>query len=133
MDSAVNESCWPGETGGAFELKPSKKNIKLIAANNNEMKHFGEKEITFKDSQSDQVMAMTFQVTEVRKALAAVFRLAEKENIIQFGPEEHHNFIRNIATGKTIKLHRKGRSYVMKVEFVKWVPNSAAPFHGQAT
>ena len=43
---------------------------------------------------------MTFQVTELRKALAAVWRLAENGNIVQFGLEEHHNFMKNIATGK---------------------------------
>jgi hypothetical protein len=104
----------------------------LVAANGSEMKHLGEKEVTFRDPQANAVMAMTFQVTEVRKVFAAVWRLAEKGNIVQFGPEDHHNFIKNIATGKKIPLHKKGKSYVMKVEFVKWVPNKAAPFHGQA-
>lgn len=132
VDSAADESCWPEDVGGAFELKPSKHNIKLVAANGTVMRHAGEKEITFRNPGENGVMAMTFQVTEVRKALAAVHRLTEKGNIVQFGPEEHHCFIKNIVTGKKIQMFKKGRSYVLRVEFVKWIPNSQPPFQGQA-
>ena len=75
---------------------------------------------------------MTLQVTEVRKPLAAVWRLAEKGNIVQFGPEEHHNYILNLKTKQKIMMHRKGGSYVLKVEFVKWVPDCSQVFQGQA-
>lgn len=71
---------------------------------------------------------MTFQVTEVKKALAAVWRLTEKGNIVQFEPEYHHNYILNLATKTKIKMHRKGDSYVLKVEFVKWVPEGSQVF-----
>ena len=56
----------------------------------------------------------------------------ENGNLVQFGPENHHNIIKNIAAGRKLMLRRKGRSYVMKVEFVKWIPGSATTFQGQA-
>ena len=130
VDSAADESCWPEDMGGAFQIRASKRNIRLRAANGTDMKHLGEKDVTFKDSDSGTVMGMTFQVTEVKKALAAVWRLAEKGNIVQFGPEEHHNYILNLATKKKIKMQRKGGSYVLKVEFVKWVPEGGSPVFG---
>ena len=37
VDSAADESCWP--IGGAFETRPSKKNIILKAANGGKMGH----------------------------------------------------------------------------------------------
>ena len=73
------------------------------------MKHFGEKDVTFKDQETSAVLGMTFQVTEVRKVLAAVWRLAEKGNIVQFGPEPHHNYILNFATKRKSKC--RGRAY----------------------
>ena len=76
---------------------------------------------TFKDIETEGIMGMKFQVTEVKKALAAVWRLAEKGNIVQFGPLGHQNYILNLATMKMIKMHRKGGSYLLKVEFVKWM------------
>ena len=78
---------------------------------------------------------MTFQVTEVKKPLAAVWRLAEKGNLIQFGPLDHQNYILNLATRKKVKMHLKGGSYVLKVEFVKWMESEGqneSVFHGQA-
>ena len=84
------------------------------------------------DKGSGEVLGMTFQVTEVRKPLAAAWRLAEKGNIVQFGPEEHHNYIYNIRTKKKIRLHRRGGSYVLHVDYVKWMAPQESVFPGQA-
>jgi hypothetical protein len=137
VDSAAEESCWPvGETGkGLFEVKASRRNLRLITAAGSEMKHFGELDSTFKDIETDGIMGMKFQVTEVKKALAAVWRLTEKGNIVQFGPLDHQNYVLNLATRKKVKMHRKGGSYVLKVDFVKWVEKGSKPdqvFPGQA-
>ena len=82
--------------------------------------------LTFKDKESGEALGMTFQVTEVRKPLAAVWRLTEKGNVVQFGPEEHQNFVLNLQTNKKIRLHRRGGSYVLKVEYMKWIPDSGS-------
>ena len=74
--------------------------------------------VTFKDKESGEALGMTFQVTEVR------WRLTEKGNVVQFGPEEHQNFVLNLQTNRKIRLHRRGGSYVLKVEYMKWIPDS---------
>ena len=65
------------------------------------------------------MMGMDFQVSDVRKPLAAVWRIAEKGNRVQFGPNDEDCFIQNIITGEKVSLKRKGGSYVMAVEFLK--------------
>ena len=61
VDSAADESCWPAEEGGAYEVRAM-------------------------DQCSGKMLGMTFQVTEVRKPLAAVWRLAERSNLVQGRP-----------------------------------------------
>ena len=132
VDSAADESCWPAGEGGAFAVQTSKRSLALKAANGSDMKHFGEKEVTFMDPGSRAILGMTFQVTEVRKPLAAVWRLAEKGNLIQFGPLEAQCFVHHVATGQKIPLHKKGGSYVLKASFVKWIPTESSVFPGRA-
>ena len=60
---------------GAFETKPSTKNILLRTANGCEMGHYGEKEITFRSGEEEEVIGLKFQVTDVKKPLLAVRRL----------------------------------------------------------
>ena len=62
-------------------------------------------------------MGLSFQVTDVRKPLLAVTRIAEKGNVVQFGPSEGDNFIRNKLSGNKILLRKKGGSYIMDVSF----------------
>ena len=71
IDSAADESCWPVEDDGLVEIRPSKKNIVLKAANGHTMQHLGEKDVTFTSDGTQDVLGMRFQVTEVRKPLAA--------------------------------------------------------------
>jgi len=78
VDSAADESCWPKDLGGAFPTKPSKKNIVLKTANGGEMGHYGEKDVTFKDTADGDIVGLKFQVTDVRKPLLAVRRLVER-------------------------------------------------------
>ncbi len=42
------------------------------------MEHYGKKEITFKQEGNNDILGLTFQVTDVRKPLLAVRRLVEK-------------------------------------------------------
>ena len=115
-------------------VNPSRRNLRLKAANGSDMRHDGETSVTFKDKESGETLGMNFQVTEVRKPLAAVWRLTEKGNVVQFGPQDHQNFVLNLRTQKKIQLHRRGGSYVLKVEYVKWIPSheSGSVFQGQA-
>ena len=58
-------------------------------------------------------LGLSFQVTDVRKPLLAVTRIAEKGNVVQLGPSEGDNFIRNKLSGNKILLGKKGGSYIM--------------------
>ena len=113
-------------------VKASRRNLRLKAALGSDTRHDGATSVTFKDKESGETLGMNFQVTEVRKPLAAVWR--EKGNVVQLGPQEHQNFVLNLRTQKKIQLHRRGGSCVLKVEYVKWIPNheSGSAFQGQA-
>ena len=69
--------------------------------------------------EKDKLMGLEFQVREVQKPLAAVCRIAEKGNLVQFGPKAEDNFIKNVRTGEKVMLRQKGGSYVMAVEFMQ--------------
>ena len=62
-------------------------------------------------------MGLCFQVTDVRKPLLAVKRITERGNIVQFGPAENDNFIKNKLSGDKVLLRQKGGSYIMDVSF----------------
>ena len=65
----------------------------------------------------------------MKQPLAAVWRIAEQGNLVQFGPGESDNFIRNLQTGETVMMRKSGRSYVLDVEFV--AEEQAENFHRQ--
>jgi hypothetical protein len=67
---------------------------------------------------AEEIVGMTFQATDVKKALAAVWRVCAKGNIVQFGDDAAECFIKNKASNKKIPLRKKKGSYVMDVEFV---------------
>ena len=81
--------------------------------------------------ESGEVLGMTSSHRS-QETLAAVWRLTQKGNIVQFGPEEHHNYIYNIRTKKKIRLHKRGGSHVLRVDYVKWVPSQESFFQGPA-
>ena len=95
--------------------------MKFRNASGGQMKHFGAREVTFRaeDMEGDKMMGLEFQVSEVKKPLAAVCRIAEKGNLVQFGPKEEDNFIKNVKTGEKVMLRKKGGSYVMAVEYMQ--------------
>ena len=60
--------------------------------------------------------SIVFQVTDVTKPLAAVSRIVDKGNVVQFGPRPEDNFIRS-ESGKKIQIRRERGTYVIDVEF----------------
>ncbi len=85
------------------------------------MKHYGSKRVQLKTEAKKPIAELNFQVTDVRKPLAAVWRLAEKNHLVQFGPEDEDCFIKHKGTGDKIYMQRNRRSYVLQVEFVQAV------------
>ena len=70
------------------------------------MGHYGEKETTFTTGEEKIVMGLGFQVTDVQKPLA-LWRIAEKGNVVQFGPRPEDNFIKNLHTNKKVGFTRQ--------------------------
>ena len=118
VDSAAEESVCPREWGQEYETKDPKKWMRFVNASGGQMGHYGEKAATFQVGPDASVMSLGFQVSDVRKPLAAVHRIAEKGNIVQFGPRPEDNHITNAASGARVMMVRKGGSYVIPAEKV---------------
>ena len=61
---------------------------------------------------------MGFQVTDVRKPLAAVSRIVDKGNRVVFGPKPEDNYIMNIQTGKKMFMKREKGVFILDVGFL---------------
>jgi hypothetical protein len=118
IDSAAEESVCPREWGAAFGTKPTDRKLRFINASGGEMGHYGERTANFRTVGEAAVMSLTFQVSDVKKPLAAVRRIAEKGNIVQFGPRPEDNFIMHVASGRRIAMIKKGGSYVVPAELI---------------
>ena len=91
-------------------------------ASGGQMGHYGEKTATFKAGTDQAVVSLGFQVSDVQKPLAAVWRIVEKGNVVQFGPKEEDIFIQNVESRKKILMVRKGGSYVIEADYVAQEP-----------
>ena len=127
VDSAAEESVCPKSWGEAYPMRKPKKWLRFVNASGGEMSHYGEKVATFQAGGKDAVVSLGFQVSDVQKPLAAVWRIAEKGNIVQFGPRAEDNFIKNIETGKRINMIHKSGSYVIEANYVVPDPGFARP------
>ena len=126
VDSAADESVCPKEWGDEmFELREvdEGKEMQLRNANGGKIKHYGKRDVTFEvEGESDlKLMGIGFQASDVRKPFAAVHRIVEKGNRVQFGPNPEDNYIQNVRTLEKVHMRKKGRSYVLDIEFVKKV------------
>ena len=124
IDSAAEESVCPEDWETKFGLTevPENKRMKFRNASGGRMNHYGSRTAKFRpEGDKKKVMGMEFQVSDVKKPLAAVWRIAEKGNLVQFGPSDEDCFIQNIQSGEKVGLKRKGGSYVLGVEFLEKV------------
>jgi hypothetical protein len=119
VDSAADESCWPAGQGDAFPTKPAKKELKLRTANGGEMKHYGEKQVTFKYAGAKVPVGLKFQVTDVKRPLLAVRRLVEKGNVVMLSGVSGESYVYNKEAKMRIPIVKKGGSFVIEAEFVQ--------------
>ena len=119
VDSAAEESVCPKSWGEAFPMRRPSRWLRFVNASGGPMGHYGEKTAIFKAKGQKDIMSMGFQVSDVQKPLAAVWRIAERGNLIQFGPKDEDNFITNKETRKKIMMVRRNGSYVIEAEFVQ--------------
>ena len=103
----------------------------LKNANGGKIQHYGEKTIHFKTGDNEKVKGMKFQVCDVQRPLAAVWRMVEKGNVVRFGPKVEDNYILNPDTQEKVMMRRKGRSFVLDAEMVKF-SSQLNSFVGQA-
>ena len=107
-----------GDTFKLDEVQPGNQ-MKLRNAKRGNIAHYGQRDIVLEaEGEESMLTGMVFQAGDVRRLLAAVHRIVEKGNRVQFGPGDD-DFILNVKTAKKIMLRKKGRSYVMDMEFAK--------------
>ena len=122
VDSGAAESVWPADmVGEEEELEQKEGMIGFVAANGSPMPNYGRKVAKFVNvgSETDGTeKAMGFQVTDVRKPLAAVSRIVDKGNRVVFGPKPEDNYIMNIQTGQKMFMKRERGVFVLDVGFM---------------
>ena len=96
VDSAAEEAVCPKNWGQAYETKEPEKWLKFMNASGGRMGHYGAEEAMFMTGKDKTVMGLGFHVSDVQKPLATVWRIAEKGNVVQFGPRPEDNFIKNL-------------------------------------
>ena len=122
VDSAAEESVCPKSWGEAYQMRKPSRWLRFVNASGGQMGHYGEKTATFRAGGAEAVLSLGFQVSDVQKPLAAVWRIAEKGNVVQFGPRDEDNFIQNVESGRTINMVRKAGSYVIEADYVAQEP-----------
>jgi hypothetical protein len=118
VDSAAEESVCPKDWCTQYPIRTPSRWMKFVNASGGKMGHYGERTATFQVGPHAAVMSLGFQVSDVQKPLAAVRRITEKGNRVQFGPADEDNFIQNVASGSKIMMIKKGGSYVIPAEMV---------------
>ena len=114
VNSGAGESVWPEGVLG----KPDEEGSKLVgfvAANGSKMRNLGKKRVVF--AKDGKKRSIGFHVTEVKKPLAAVSRIAEKGNIVQFGPRPEDCFIQNVLSREKMMMKLERGTYILDVEF----------------
>ena len=120
----------------AYPLRTLARRLKFMNVN-----HFGEKEAKFTIGGRGLVMSLGFQVSDVPKTLAAVWRIADTGNLVQFGPNPEDNFIQNVilephqhsrrASGSRIDVRKAHLNPVCDQDVYFEFPEEANPQPGE--
>ena len=103
--TAVRDFVWPRTRKEGGRIEKLEKNVKLMAANGQEMKIDVEKTVKFEAA--GRTCGMIILVTDVKKPLAAVSSVVDEGNVVVFGPGPWGSFIQNVNTGEKIFMERK--------------------------
>ena len=118
IDSAAAESVCPPDWAPEFPMKPCAPEEKqtFVNASGGDIEHFGEKRVALIAGEQGhgKVIGLPFQACNVKRPLAAVRRICEKGNIVQFGPTDADNFIMNVSTKEKVWLQQERGQYVME-------------------
>ena len=123
IDSGAADSVLPRDMlVSEFPLLPKQEGIRFVAANGNVIGNYGRRNLAFQTKGRGGVNCMTFHVTDVKKPLASVSKMAEKGSSVHFTP--NGSYIQG-PKGERIELVQEGGVYVMDVKFL-------SGFSGQA-
>ena len=120
IDSGAAESVLPRSMLKEVQLRESegsRNGMCFKVANGGKMPNYGEKKVNFQMTANRQpkgIHAMTFQVTDATKPLAAVSKIVKKGNRVIFDPEG--SYVQNIKSGQKKDLSEVGGIYQMDVE-----------------
>ena len=115
IDSGAGRNVWPRTRKEGGKVEKLQRNVKLMAANGQEMKVDGEKVVKF--TTNERQCGIKFLVTDVKKPLAAVSAIVDEGNVVVFGPGPWGSFIQNVQSGERIPMERKKGTYVIRVEY----------------
>ena len=120
VDSGAAESVCPWDWANQFPVREVPWDCKrnFLNASGGRMEHYGEKKVRCGFAGSRTPVNMTFQVSDARNPLASVARITENGNIVQFGPKDSDNYVFNPTTEEKIMMRRKGRKFVLDVDFL---------------
>ena len=124
IDSGAAESVCPMDWANEFKVTPCApgKEQKFVNASGGPIKHYGEKKVALINPGDNKIIGMPFQACDVKRPLAAVKKICEKGNLVQFGPQESDNFIKNVATGEKIWLKQERGQYIMEASLATESP-----------
>jgi hypothetical protein len=116
VDSGAGGSVWPKamEVPGPMLRKAG---VRFEAANGTPIENYGQKMIFF--MVKGRSCSMKYNVTDVRKPLAAVSAIVDEGNIVVFKPGLRTSYIENIASGEKLPLLRENGTYVLEMEYEK--------------
>ena len=125
IDSAAADSVCPSTWADQFHVVKVPTRA-FVTATGDDIQHAGEKTVSMGTAVGgkDRTIGMVFQACDVKKPLAAVNKICEKGNIVQFGPGVNDNFIQNIQTKEKIWLQQERGHYVMEAS----LRNSSSTF-----
>ena len=130
VDSGAAESVCPWGWAEQFpiqEVTPGQERS-FVNASGGRMGHYGERQVVCGVQGLSAPVAMKFQVSDARHPLASVARITEQGNIVQFGPQPQDNYIYNPLTDEKVLLRKKGKKFIMDVNFL----GKSSLFSGQA-
>ncbi len=124
---AVHSVAPPGFFPGRVSPSPwSRAGRGYRAANGTAIKNLGQVDVPFATAEGHKCK-IPFQVAEVEQPLLSVAHLTTAGNLVELGHAA--GLVKNIATGRTIALERRGGVYILKM----FIPDPAAalPFRRQ--
>ena len=118
VDSGPAESVWPTGLLPEISTMPSdasQNGVTHVTADGSRIPNRGKKKVGFKTIKEDLKSSIVFQVTDVKRPLAAVSKIVEKGNWVCFGPKEA--YILNVAKNKRTALDLINGTYSLEVEY----------------